>query len=45
MSDATEISSVVGEPKSQSRLAEFFIRLVREKPLGSVNNAPSARTE
>ena len=36
MSDATGIPSV-SEPKRRSRLAEFFIRLVREKPLGTIS--------
>ena len=36
MSHATEIPSV-SEPKRRSRLAEFFIRLVREKPLGTMS--------
>ena len=35
MSDATEIPSAVSEPKRRSRLADFFIRLVKEKPLGT----------
>ena len=35
MSDALGIPSAVSEPKRRSRLAEFFIRLVREKPLGT----------
>ena len=37
MSDATGIPSAVSGPKRRSRLAEFFIRLVREKPLGTVS--------
>ena len=36
MSDATGIPLPVIEPKRRSRLADFFIRLVREKPLGTV---------
>ena len=36
MSDATGIPLPVIEPKRRSRLAEFLIRLVREKPLGTV---------
>ena len=36
MSDAIGIPSAVSEPKRRSRLADFFIRLVREKPLGTV---------
>ena len=35
MSDALGIPSAVSEPKRRSRLAEFFGRLVREKPLGT----------
>ena len=35
MSDATGIPSAVSEPKRRSRLADFFIRLVKEKPLGT----------
>ena len=35
MSDATGIPLPVIEPKRRSRLADFFIRLVREKPLGT----------
>ena len=37
MSDATGIPSVVSAPKRRSRLADFFIRLVKEKPLGTVS--------
>ena len=37
MSDATGIPSAVIEPKRRSRLVDFFIRLVREKPLGTVS--------
>ena len=37
MSDATGIPSVEIAPKRRSRLAEFFGRLVREKPLGTVS--------
>ena len=37
MSDATGIPLPVIEPKRRSRLADFFIRLVREKPLGTVS--------
>ena len=36
MSDAIGIPSAVSVPKRRSRLAEFFTRLVREKPLGTV---------
>ena len=35
MSDATDIQSSVIEPKRRSRLADFFTRLVKEKPLGT----------
>ena len=35
MSNATAVPSAVGEPKRRGRLAEFFIRLVKEKPLGA----------
>ena len=35
MSDATGIRSVEIAPKTRSRLADFFIRLVKEKPLGT----------
>ena len=37
MSDATDIQSSVIEPKRRSRLADFFTRLVKEKPLGAVS--------
>ena len=37
MSDATDIQSSVIEPKRRSRLADFFIRLVKEKPLGTAS--------
>ena len=37
MSDATGIPSVEIVPKRRSRLADFFIRLVREKPLGTIS--------
>ena len=37
MSDAIGIPSAVSEPKRRSRLADFFIRLVREKPLGTIS--------
>ena len=36
MNDATDIQSSVIAPKRRSRLAEFFRRLVKEKPLGTV---------
>ena len=37
MSDAIGISSAEIAPKRRSRLADFFIRLVREKPLGTIS--------
>ena len=37
MSDAIGIPSTEITPKRRSRLAEFFIRLVREKPLGTAS--------
>ena len=37
MSDAIGIPSVEIAPKRRSRLADFFIRLVREKPLGTIS--------
>ena len=37
MSDAIGIPSAVSGPKRRSRLADFFIRLAREKPLGTVS--------
>ena len=37
MRDAIGIPSTVIAPKRRSRLADFFIRLVREKPLGAVS--------
>ena len=37
MSDATGILSAVIAPKRRSRLADFFIRLVKEKPLGTAS--------
>ena len=37
MSDAIEIPSAEIAPKRRSRLADFFIRLVREKPLGTIS--------
>ena len=36
MSDTTEIISAVSEPKRRGRLADFFIRLVKEKPLATI---------
>ena len=36
MSDAIGVPSVESEPKRRSRLADFFTRLVKEKPLGIV---------
>ena len=35
MSDAVGIPSALIAPKRRSRLADFFIRLIREKPLGT----------
>ena len=35
MSDAIGVPSVVIAPKRRSRLADFFTRLVKEKPLGT----------
>ena len=35
MSDAVGIPSAVSEPKRRSRLADFLIRLLKEKPLGT----------
>ena len=35
--DTTDIQSSVIEPKRRSRLADFFVRLVREKPLGTAS--------
>ena len=37
MNDTTDIQSSIVEPKRRSRLADFFIRLVREKPLGTIS--------
>ena len=37
MSDAVGIPSAVSEPKRRSQLADFFIRLVKEKPLGTIS--------
>ncbi len=37
MSDAIGISSAVSELKTRTRLADFFIRLWREKPLGTAS--------
>ena len=34
MSDDREIPSPVSEPKRRGRFADFFIRLLKEKPLG-----------
>ncbi len=34
MNDTTDIQSSIVAPKRRSRLAEFFVRLAREKPLG-----------
>ena len=35
MNDTTDMQSSVVEPKRRSRMAGFFARLVREKPLGT----------
>ena len=35
--DTTDIQSSAIEPKKRSRLADFFTRLVREKPLGTIS--------
>ena len=37
MSDAIGIPSAEIAPKRRSRLADFFVRLVREKPLGTIS--------
>ncbi len=37
MNDTTNIQSSVIAPKTRSRLADFFIRLVKEKPLGTAS--------
>ena len=37
MSDPIGILSAVSEPKRRSRLADFFTRLVKEKPLGTIS--------
>ena len=37
MNDTTDIQSSALAPKRRSRLADFFVRLVREKPLGTVS--------
>ncbi len=37
MSNATGIPSAASAPKRRSRLADFFTRLVKEKPLGTVS--------
>ena len=37
MNDTTDIQSSALVPKRRSRLADFFIRLVREKPLGTIS--------
>ena len=37
MSDATGIPSAASEPKSRKGPADFLIRLVREKPLGTIS--------
>ena len=37
MNDTTDIQSSIIAPKRRSRLAEFFVRLVRDKPLGTAS--------
>ena len=37
MSNATGIPSAASAPKRRSRLVDFFTRLVKEKPLGTVS--------
>ena len=37
MNDTTDIQSSIIAPKRRSPLAEFFVRLVREKPLGTAS--------
>ena len=37
MSDAIRIPSAVSEPKRRAGLADFFVRLWREKPLGTIS--------
>ena len=37
MNDPIRILSAVSEPKRRSRLADFFTRLVKEKPLGTIS--------
>ena len=37
MSDAIGLPSAAIAPKRRSRLADFFVRLVREKPLGTIS--------
>ena len=37
MNDTTDIQSSAPVPKRRSRLADFFIRLVKEKPLGTAS--------
>ena len=37
MNDTTDIQSSTFAPKRRSRLADFFFRLVREKPLGTIS--------
>ena len=37
MNDTTDIQSSIIAPKRRSRLADFFIRLVRDKPLGTIS--------
>ena len=37
MNDTTDIQSSVIAPKRRSRLADFFIRLLKDKPLGTIS--------
>ena len=37
MNDTTDIQSSIIAPKRRSPLADFFIRLVRDKPLGTIS--------
>ena len=36
MSDAIGIPSAIIAPKRRNKLVEFFVRMAREKPLGTV---------
>ena len=37
MSNTTETPTEIIDPKRRGRLADFFIRLVKEKPLGTIS--------